>query len=118
MTRTHGFLIALALTVAVVAGMFAALRTTQLGSASTPRVSSAQVQHQTRVLNRAEAALRAQLRHKPPRVTALGAASAPAAAPPQTVIYRRPRPIVHVLHRHGGDDSSERADGAGGGLDD
>jgi hypothetical protein len=112
MTRTHGFLIALALAVAVVAGMVAALRTTQLGSASSPQVSNAQVVHQTRVLNRAEAALRAQLKRKPP---ALPAAS-PAAAP-QTVIYRRPAPIVHVIHRHGGDGSSERDD-RGGGLDD
>ncbi len=116
MTRTHGFLIALALAVAVVAGMFAALRTTQLGSASTPQVSSTQVAHQTRVLNRAEAALRAQLRHKPPKVPALPASASPAAAP-QTVIYQRPAPIVHVIHRHGGDDSSDRGDG-GGGLDD
>jgi len=115
MTRTHGFLIALALAVAVVAGMFAALRTTQLGSASRPQVSNAQVVHQTRVLNRAEAALRAQLKRKPPAVPALPAASPAAAA--QTVIYRRPAPIVHVIHRHGGDGSSERDD-RGGGLDD
>ncbi len=116
MTRTHGFLIALALAIAVVAGMFAALRTTQLGSsASTPQVSNAEVMQQTRVLNRAEAALRAQLRRKPPAVPALPTTS-PATAP-QTVIYRRPAPIVHVIHRHRDDGSSER-DGRGGGLDD
>ena len=70
MKRIHAIIIALALAVAVVAGTFAAMRSAQLGAASsaTPRVTSSEVARQTRALNRAEAALRAQLRRRPPAV--------------------------------------------------
>lgn len=126
MKRTHALLIALALGIAVVAGSFAALRTTQLGSRATARnVSSAQIAKQNQALNRAEAALRAELHRKPPAISALRAlppASAlpavPAAAA-QTVIYHRPAPIVHIIHRKGGEHEGETAHGgSGGGLDD
>ena len=118
MKRIHALLIALALAVAVVAGTFAAMRTTQLGTSSTTatqHVSTAEVARQTRILNRAEAALRAQLRRKPPKVPALPAAVTAPAAPAQTVIYHRAPTIVHVLHRHGGEHEggdSEHGDAA------
>lgn len=112
MKRTHAFIIALALAVAVVAGTFAALRTTQLGAKATPHVNSVQIARQNRALDRAEAALRAELRHKPPALPALHQGTAVAAA--QTVIYHRPPPVVHVIHRAGGGEH----DHEGGGLDD
>ena len=60
MKRTHAFLIALALGIAVVAGTFAALRTTQLGARRRRRHASQlrQIAQQNRALDRAEAALR------------------------------------------------------------
>lgn len=129
MKRIHALILVLALGIAVVAGSFAALRTTQLGTRATAtNVNSAQIAKQNGALTRAEAALRAELRKKPPAIAALPkitpqvappamtAARLPAAvgptvvvarpaAPPaatQTVIYHRPPPIVHVIHRPGG----------------
>lgn len=118
MKRLPAFLIALALAVAVVAGTFAALRTTQLGATATTttKVSSAQIARQNRALDRAEAALRAELRHKPPAIAAVPAAAAPASA--QTVIYHRPPPVVHVIHRAGGGEHEHGDNGGGEGLDD
>jgi len=115
MKRTQALIIALALAVAVVAGMFAALRTTQLGATATPRVTSTQIARQNRALDRAEAVLRAELRHKPPAISTLR--QAPRAPAAQTVIYHRPPPIVHVIHRAGGEHERERGDGSGA-LDD
>jgi hypothetical protein len=114
MKRTQAFIIALALAVAVVAGTFAALRTTQLGAKATPHVNSTQIARQNRALDRAQAALRAELKRKPPAIsTAHGATGVTAG---QTVIYHRPPPIVHVIHRAGGGEH-ERGDN-GGGFDD
>jgi hypothetical protein len=117
MKRIHALLIALALGIAVVAGTFAALRTTQLGSrATTTNVSSTQIAKQNRALTRAEAALRAELHRKPPAIGALPAARSTSA---QTVIYRRPPAVVHVIHRRGGEHEGETAQGDGhGSLDD
>ena len=114
MKRMHALLIALALGVAIVAGTFAAMRTTQLGASSTPRISDAQYLKQTRALARAEAALRAELRRKP--TVSPVVAPAPAVAPAQSVIYHRPAPIVRVVHRSGGEREAEQGNGAG--LDD
>jgi aminoglycoside phosphotransferase (APT) family kinase protein len=115
MKRLHALLIALALAVAVVAGTFAALRTTQLGAKATSanRVDAAQIARQNRALDRAEAALRAELKRRPPAIAALPAAAPPPAA--QTVIYHRPPPIVHVIHRPGGGEYDHEG---GGGVDD
>jgi hypothetical protein len=115
MKRTQSLIIALALAVAVVAGAFAALRTTQLGAKAAPHVTSTQIARQNQALDRAEAALRAELRHKPPATSTLHQAQRVAAA--QTVIYHRPPPIVHIIHRTGGEHEHESGDG-GGGLDD
>jgi len=125
MKRTQALLIAVALGIAVVVGAFSAFRTTQLGAkATTPRVSAATIARQNRALDRFEASLRKQLAQKPPAVKPLPAAPAarPAAAPApaQAVIYHRPPPVVHVIHRHGGEGEDGGHDGGdgGGGLDD
>jgi hypothetical protein len=115
MKRTHAFLIAVALGIAVVAGTFAALRSQQLARTAGPRISSNQYASQTRALDRAEAAIKAELRRRPPAVPALTVA--PPARAPQAVIYRRPAPIVQVIHRHGGEHEAESHDD-GGGFDD
>lgn len=114
MKRTHAFIIALALAVAVIAGSFAALRTTQLGAKATPHVNSTQIARQNRALDRAQAVLRAELKRKPPAISTLH--QAPPAGGAQTVIYHRPPPVVHVIHRAGG--GEHESSGRGGGLDD
>jgi hypothetical protein len=100
MKRTHALIVSLVLAVAVVLGSFAAVRSTQLGTASTtPSVDAGQIGRQNAALDRAEAQLRAQLAQRPPAVKPL-----PAAAPNQTVIYKRPPAVVRVVHRSGGED--------------
>ena len=123
MERTHAFAVAVAVAFAAIAGTIAALRTTQLGAhaRAATHVSGAQVAKQNLALDRAERALLAELRKKPPALPPLPAASHPtsitAATAPQTVIYHRPPPVVHVIHRHGGEqDGNEGSDG--GGMDD
>ena len=137
MKRTHALLIVLAVAMAAIAGTFAALRSSQLRANAAPKVSAAQIQRQIHSLDRAEAALRAQLRRKPPALPALPHAipqptlSAPAAAAPSAlasapaprVTYVRPKPIIRIVHRHGGehgDDAGTRlaASGNGSHLDD
>lgn len=127
MKRTHALLIALALGLAVIAGSFAALRSQHLAQHATgSRVGATQTQfiRQIRVLNRAEARLRAELRRHPqaiPVTQAPAPAPAPAAAPaapmtqPATIVYHRPAPIVHVIHRHSGEHEVEHESQGGGG---
>ena len=122
MKRTHALLIALVLAFAVILGSFAAIRSTQLSTGSSaaaaPRVAASQIARQNAALDRAEAALRAELRRKPPAIRPL-AAAAPRPAASQTVVYKRAPTIVHVIHRAGGEHESEH-DGhdGGGGVDD
>ena len=94
MKRMHALIIAAALGIAVVLGSFAAMRTTH--AASAPTVTSSEVARQNRALDRAESALRAELRQRPART----------AAP--TIVYHRPPPVVHVVHRHGGESEDGR----------
>ena len=111
MTRTHAALISAVLALAVILGSFAAIRSTQLSTAAAaPHVSSADVARQNAALSRAEASLRAELVRKPPALPTVSRARA--VAPPQTVVYKRAPTIVHVIHRHGGDDRER--DGGGG----
>jgi hypothetical protein len=102
---------------AAVAGTFAALRSSQLRANAAPKVSAAAIQRQIRALDRAEATLRVQLSRKPPKLPRLPkatprpAVSVPAAAAPSVlasastprVTYVRPKPIVRIVHRHGGE---------------
>jgi hypothetical protein len=111
MKRTHALLISLVLAAAVLLGSFAAIRSTQLSTRTTTgtAVASGQIARQNAALDRAEAALHAELARKPPKLAPLPAA-APAAAP-QAVIYRRAPTIVHVIHRHGGEHENDREGG-------
>lgn len=126
MNRRHAALTALLLAVALVAGMFATLRTTQLGATSAaPKVTAAQIAQRNRQLDAIEAKLRLQARRKPPALPALPAlpaASPQAAAPrqPQRVVYVRPKPVVEVVHRSHGDEGHGEHDTehGGGELDD
>ncbi|HVC86758.1 MAG TPA: hypothetical protein VNC40_04935 [Gaiellaceae bacterium] len=109
MKRTHALVIVLAVAVAAVAGTFAALRTAQLRTTATPKVTAAQIASQNRALDRAQAALNAQLRRQPPALpplprvgTPIGSGAA-APAPAGRVVYVRPKPLVRVIHRSGGE---------------
>lgn len=117
MKRSHAFLIALAIGVAAVFGLMAATRTAHLGSTATQAttISSAQIAARNRALDRMEIALRKQLTQKPPALPAL-----PAAAPQQQqrVLYVRPAPIVHIVHRPGGEHEADGAEHDGGEFDD
>ena len=136
MNRRHATVIALFLALALVAGLFAALRTTRLGATSaTPTVSAAQIAQRNRQLDAVEAKLRTQAKQKPPALPALppptraasarsapAAAAPPAASQPQRVIYVRPAPIVKVVPRHGESEHEDRyeheSEHDGGELDD
>jgi hypothetical protein len=128
MKPTHVLVLAAAVAIAAVAGAYAAMRTTQLSVASArpARVSAFAIARQNRALDRAQAALLAELKRKPPAlppVPAQAPVSAPAvrtAAPAPTasapVVYVRPKPIVHVIHRHGeGEHEHDSGDSAAGG---
>jgi hypothetical protein len=121
--RRHAAVISLFLAVALLLGMVATIRTTQLGAtASAPATSAAAVARRNRQLDRAEAALRKAAARRPPTLPALPArpaarvqlAAATATAP--RTVYVRPAPIVHVVHRHGGEHEADSGDG--GGFDD
>ena len=126
MKRRHALIVAVAVAFAAIAGTFAALRTTQLGANATrgARVGSAQIAKQNHALDRAERTLLAELSKKPPALRPLPAAAIPTAAPavaaaaPRTVVYRRPPAIVHVIHRHGGQEHEAEGSDRGGGGDD
>jgi hypothetical protein len=119
MKRTHAFLIALAIGVAAVFGLMAATRTAHLGSNTTQArtISGAQIAARNRALDRMEIALRKQLTQKPPALPPIPTA-APRQPQPQRVLYVRPAPIVHIVHRHGGEHEAQDAEHEGGGFDD
>ena len=105
MRRIHTFVIALVLAVAAVAGLFAVSHTTQLGAAARAQVPAGQIAARSRQLDRIERALLAEAQRTP------HAATQPAAQRP--TIYVRPKPIVRVVHRAGGEHENE-AEGQGG----
>lgn len=121
MKPAPALLLVAAVAIAAVAGTYAAMRTTHLSSAAAQpaRVGAAAIARQNRALDRAQAALRSQLRRRPPALPPVPKAVASpsvvaAAAPP--VVYVRPKPIIHIVHRHGGErenDGGESAAGAG-----
>lgn len=104
MNRRHAAVIALFLALALVAGMFAAVRTTRLGATATASVPTAQIAAKSRQLDRLEAKLRVAANKRPPALPALPATSSSvqlAAAQPPRTVYVRPAPIVRVVPRHG-----------------
>jgi hypothetical protein len=142
MNRKHAVLIALVLAFAAVAAFAAAMHTVRLGAASAaPKVATTQIANRNAQLARAEAALRRSARQRPPKLPsvprvpparavasvstapAIPAAARMSTAPRQAVIYVRPAPIVHVIHRSGGEHEAEHGDDhgdghGGGGADD
>ena len=119
MPRTQTLIVALSLGLAVVFGTVALTKTVHLGQAAAAKpVAKSVLAKRTAQLDRFEAALRAELRKKPPAVPkvpstpiATPAASAPPAAPAaapapavsqQRVVYVRPAPIIVHKHRAGG----------------
>jgi hypothetical protein len=110
MKRMHALFIATAVAIAAALGLLAAARTTQLGAAaSPPKVATAEIARRNRALDRIEAGLAAQAARKPPALPPVPSSS-PAAAPPRTVVYVRPKPLVRVIHRHG--ERDDEHDGA------
>jgi hypothetical protein len=109
MDRKHATRIALLLAVAVVAGLFAAVRTSGLAGASRATATTALVQARTTQLDRVEATLRGQVAAANATLARARTSSAPtaAAAPAQRVVYVRPAPIVKVVHRHAEQESSD-----------
>jgi hypothetical protein len=78
MARKHALFISLAVAAALVAGTFAALRTTELGaSAATPAVSEAQISARDRQLDRIQTRLERQARKRPPRLSAVRTPAGP-----------------------------------------
>ena len=112
MNRRHALVISVFLAVALVAGMVAALRTTQLGAAAKPRISATQIAAKNQQLDGIEAKLQAAALKRPP---ALSASQRRPAGQPARVIYVRPKPVVHVVHRQG---EHETDHGEGGGSGD
>lgn len=98
MKRIHALLIALAVSFAVAAGTFAAIRTTRLGSTSSPGISPVEFARQTRTLDRAQAKLEHALHQRPPKLPPV----APVAAP-RTTTTQAPAPaptrVVKVVER-------------------
>jgi hypothetical protein len=114
MTRRHAFVISIFLSLALVAGAFAALRTSRLGARSAA-LDAAQVAATNRQLDRFEATLRREAQKRPPALPPLPAATARAAAtaapatPATQVIYRRAPAATRVdghdaEHEHEHDD--------------
>lgn len=117
MHRTHTTVVAALIALAAVAGAFAVVRTTGLGS-SARHANDAAVAAKTRQLAAYERELRRALAARTPALPPAPAATSarPAQASPQRVIYHRPPPVVVVTHSRHGDDGSEAE--RGGGSDD
>jgi apolipoprotein N-acyltransferase len=99
MDRKHATRIALLLAVAVIAGLFAAVRTAGLAGASHEAATTALVQARTAQLDRVESALRRQVAAANTALSAARPAATPAAGATR-IVYVRPAPIVKVIHRH------------------
>jgi hypothetical protein len=99
MTKLHAFLITLAVAFAVVAGAFAAFRTTQLGAASRSGVSPVVLASQTEALDRTQASLDRSLKSRPPKLPKVPKVK-PVPVPevqvpaPRVVTVRVPRPAA------------------------
>jgi len=97
MNRLHALLIAVAIALAIAAGTFAALRTTQLSATPSGGVTAAEVARQQAALNRVKIRLRHALERRPPKLPPLPeivkAARAPAAAPAPLPTVQAPRVV-------------------------
>lgn len=91
MTRLQAFLIALSVSFAVVAGTYAAMQTTRLGTGATTHVSATAIADQRRALKRTAVALHKALRTRPPKLPPVKHV----APPPPRVVYA-PAPVAAV----------------------
>ena len=118
MNRKHVTGIALLLALAVVAGMFAVVRTTGIASSNNRAATAALVQARTKQLDRYEAGLRSRIDRlnvtAGTQSTRTTQGSVAAAAPAQRIVYVRPAPIVRTIHRSHENEGS----GSEGGNDD
>ena len=113
MNRKHVTGIALLLAAAVVAGMFALVRTTGIASSNSRAATDALVRARTKQLDRYEASLRSRIHQLNAASSAQSTRVMPAAAA-QRIVYVRPAPIVRTSQRSHENDGS----GALGGHDD
>jgi hypothetical protein len=104
MNKTHTFVIAVVLGIAVMLGVFAASKSAHLGAAARS-ANQAQILQRQKRLTAAEQALKKALAKSP------AATPAPAARAPRTV-YVRPAPIIVHKHRSG------ESEGGSQGFDD
>ena len=93
MTRVQALLIALSVAFAVVAGTYAAMQTTHLGTGATTHVSPTAIAVQSRSLDRTAAALHHALKQRPPKLPPV---RRPAKAAPRVVYVPGPSPVVTV----------------------
>ena len=99
MNRKHVTGIALLLAVAVVAGMFALVRTTGIASSNSRAATDALVRARTKQLDRYEASLRSRIHQLNAASSAQSTRAMPAAAAAQRIVYVRPAPIVRTSQR-------------------
>lgn len=104
MSRKHVTGIALLLAVAVVAGMFALVRTTGIASSNSRAATDALVRARTKQLDRYEASLRSRIHQLNAASSAQSTHAMPAAA--QRIVYVRPAPIVRTSQRSHENDGS------------
>ena len=93
MTRVQALLIALSVAFAVVAGTYAAMQTTHLGTGATTHVSPTAIEVQRRTLDRTAAALHRALKQRPPKLPPV---RRPAPSAPRVVYVPGPSPVVTV----------------------
>jgi hypothetical protein len=99
MNRLHALLIAVAIALAIAAGTFAALRTTQLSATPSGGVTAAEIARQQAALHRVKIRLRHALEQRPPKLPPLPAIAktpAPAAAPTPLPAAPAPAPAPSV----------------------
>ncbi len=104
MARKHALLISLVVALALVAGVFAAVRTTELGASasSATEVSDAQIQTRDRQLDRISKRIRTQARKRPPKLSALAVpASSGASGSPGGSISSGPGPGPQLVSSSG-----------------
>lgn len=121
MHKLHVTFIALLLAAAAVLGAVAVARTTGLGNAAR-HTNDAAFAARTQQLTRYAAALRKQLKARPPALpavpkqTPVPAVSRSAAAP--RIVYHQPPPVVVTIHHKHADDGSGEGNGGGAGGND
>jgi hypothetical protein len=108
MTRRHALVISVFLALALVAGAFAALRTSGLGARAST-VPAVEIAAKTRQLDRFERALRREAQSRPPALPPLVAGAKVPATPPAAVISRRAAASVHV-DAHDGEEHEHEHD--------